>query len=70
MPTLAAPARPVGPASPLVPVDEAATLLGCSPRTVQRRAADGTLPAHRIGARTWGIDRASLDTYRHGGTAA
>ncbi|MFD7064396.1 helix-turn-helix domain-containing protein [Streptomyces sp. NPDC059906] len=70
-PQATTPARAhTAPALNLVPVDEAATLLGRSPRTVRRLAAAGTIPAHRIGARTWAIDRASLDTYRHGETAA
>lgn len=58
--------RDNGPATNLVPVDEAATLLDRSPRTVRRLAASGALPAQRIGARTWAIDRASLDNYRKG----
>lgn len=52
-----------GPAPNLVSVAEAAALLDCSPRTVRHRAANGTIPAHRIGARTWAIDRTALDTY-------
>ncbi|MEU3730294.1 helix-turn-helix domain-containing protein [Streptomyces sp. NPDC033538] len=70
MPPQATRVRPSRPALNLVSVAEAAALLDRSPRTVRHLAANGTIPAHRIGARTWAIDRASLDTYRHGGAAA
>ncbi|MEU2596971.1 helix-turn-helix domain-containing protein [Streptomyces hirsutus] len=53
-----------------VSVMEAAALLGCTPDYARRLARSGAFQARRIGARTWAIDRTSLDTYRHGGTAA
>ncbi|WP_457460067.1 helix-turn-helix domain-containing protein [Streptomyces sp. TE5632] len=53
-----------------VSVQEAAALLGCTAGYVRRLARHGAFQARRIGARTWAIDRASLDTYRHGGTPA
>ncbi|MFI1422745.1 helix-turn-helix domain-containing protein [Streptomyces sp. NPDC020731] len=52
-----------------VSVSEAAALLGCTAGYVRRLARYGTLTARRIGTRTWAIDRASLDTFRHGGQA-
>ncbi|MER5401662.1 helix-turn-helix domain-containing protein [Streptomyces sp. NPDC002599] len=52
-----------------VSVSEAAALLGCTPEYVRRLARTGALTARRIGARPWAINRASLDTYRHGGIA-
>lgn len=51
-----------------VSVGEAAALLGCTAEYVRRLARDGAFTARRIGARTWAIDRASLDAYRHGET--
>ncbi|MFF4347847.1 helix-turn-helix domain-containing protein [Streptomyces sp. NPDC001530] len=53
-----------------VSVPEAAALLGCTPEYVRRLARTGAITARRIGARTWAIDRAALDNYRHGRTAA
>ncbi|MFP8882617.1 helix-turn-helix domain-containing protein [Streptomyces mangrovi] len=53
-----------------IPVGEAAALLGCTPEYVRRLARDGIIPARRIGARTWAIDRAALEDYRHGRHAA
>jgi excisionase family DNA binding protein len=53
-----------------VSVTEAADLLGCTPEYVRRLARTGTVTARRIGARTWAIDRAALEDYRHGRTAA
>lgn len=35
----------------LVTIPAAAQLLDCSPRTVERRIADGTIPSHRVGGR-------------------
>ncbi|MFJ7587162.1 helix-turn-helix domain-containing protein [Streptomyces sp. NPDC097617] len=49
-----------------VAVAEAAALMGCSPRHVRALIGAGRLPAQRVGARVWGIDRAALDHYRHG----
>jgi excisionase family DNA binding protein len=53
-----------------VSVNEAAALLGCSPEYVRRLVRTGAFTARRIGARIWAIDRATLDNYRHGRTAA
>ncbi|MCP3769505.1 helix-turn-helix domain-containing protein [Streptomyces sp. MAR25Y5] len=53
-----------------VSVSEAAALLGCTAGYVRRLARHGAFQARRIGTRTWAIDRASLDTYRHGEHAA
>lgn len=53
-----------------VSVPEAAALLGCTPEYVRRLARTGAITARRIGTRTWAIDRAALDNYRHGSTAA
>ncbi|WP_409473120.1 helix-turn-helix domain-containing protein [Streptomyces sp. HC307] len=53
-----------------VSVQEAAALLGCAAEYVRRLARHGAFTARRIGARTWAIDRAALDHYRHGRTAA
>ncbi|MFF3897920.1 helix-turn-helix domain-containing protein [Streptomyces sp. NPDC001812] len=53
-----------------VSVMEAAALLGCTPEYARRLARAGAFQARRIGARTWAIDRTSLDTYRHGEHAA
>ncbi|MFE0727062.1 helix-turn-helix domain-containing protein [Streptomyces antibioticus] len=51
-----------------VSVGEAAALLGCTTGYVRRLARAGAFTARRIGARTWAIDRAALDQYRHGGS--
>ncbi len=48
-----------------VAVAEAAALMGCSPRHVRALIGAGRLPARRVGARVWGIDRDALDHYRH-----
>lgn len=53
-----------------VTVNEAAALLGCTPEYVRRLARNGTLTGRRHGARAWAIDRAALDTYRHGSTTS
>jgi excisionase family DNA binding protein len=50
-------------------VAEASGLLDCSPSWVRFLARRGVLQATRAG-RDWLIDRASLDAYRHGRTAA
>jgi excisionase family DNA binding protein len=52
-----------------VTTGEAAALIGSSAEWVRRLARRGTLPGHRIGS-VWLIDRAALDDYRHGRTAA
>jgi excisionase family DNA binding protein len=59
-----------GPAATVeeVTVDEAAALLGCTPGYVRRLARAGTLAGRRHGARTWALDRAALDAYRHRST--
>lgn len=44
-----------------VSMDDAAELLGCSPKTVRRRIADGTLPATRFGKRLIRIHLDDLD---------
>ncbi|MGI5512751.1 helix-turn-helix domain-containing protein [Streptomyces sp. CA-106131] len=49
--------------------EDAAQVLGCSVQYARRLAASDAFTARRIG-RTWLIDRTSLDTYRHGRTAA
>jgi excisionase family DNA binding protein len=46
-------------------VREAAELLGCSERWVQRLARRGVLPARRVGP-LWLIEAAALDSYRYG----
>ena len=51
-----------------VSVAEAAAALECRPEYVRRLARRGDLAAHRLGRRTWAIDRASLDHYRYGRT--
>ncbi|MEU7581958.1 helix-turn-helix domain-containing protein [Streptomyces sp. NPDC041068] len=48
-----------------VPVAEAAALMECSPRWIRHLITTGRLPAERLGARVWAIDRAALDHYRH-----
>lgn len=49
------------PARHLVSLAEAGRLLNCSPRTVRRRVAEGTLKAYRVGPRLIKIDAADVD---------
>lgn len=62
---------PAGPADTVeeVTVSEAAVLLECSTEYVRRLVRNGTLTGRRHGARTWALDRAALDAYRHRSTA-
>ncbi|MEV0440906.1 helix-turn-helix domain-containing protein [Streptomyces spectabilis] len=48
-----------------VPVAEAAALMECSPRWIRHLIHTGRLPAERLGARVWAVNRAALDHYRH-----
>jgi excisionase family DNA binding protein len=60
----AATGSPTAPAGS-VSTAEAAALMGCSPRWIRELCESGRLPAERVGARVWRIDRAALDHYRH-----
>ena len=46
--------------SDLVSVREAAGLLGLSERQVQQHAANGTIPARKLGLRAWVFSRADV----------
>jgi excisionase family DNA binding protein len=41
----------------MVSIAQLALVSGLHPKTIRRRVADGTLPAHRIGPRCIRIDR-------------
>ncbi|MFD9905887.1 helix-turn-helix domain-containing protein [Streptomyces sp. NPDC059063] len=56
---------PPEPGTVRVPVAEAAALMECSPRWIRHLITTGQLPAQRVGARVWAIDRAALNHYRH-----
>ncbi len=44
-----------------VPIATAAAFYGVSPKTVRRRIADGTIPAHRLGPRLIRVDLADVE---------
>ncbi len=44
-----------------VPIATAAEVYGVSPKTVRRRIADGTIPAHRLGPRLIRVDLADVE---------
>ncbi len=49
------------PTRQLVSTVDAAEYLGCTPRTVRRRIADGSLTAYRMGPRLVRVDLTELD---------
>ncbi len=63
-------------------VDESAKYIGCSPKTIRRRVADGTIPAYTLGSprqsrRLIRIEKSALDkamkqvsAYKVGGVLA
>ncbi|MFD6056826.1 excisionase family DNA-binding protein [Rhodococcus wratislaviensis] len=44
-------------------VQQAADVLAVSTKTIRRRIADGTLPAHRVGPRLIRLRRIDLDRF-------
>lgn len=49
------------PARRLAGIADAAAYLGCNPKTIRRRIADGTLTAYRFGPRMLRVDLDELD---------
>lgn len=68
-PTSVGGSDPAPPATVEVTADEAGRVMGCTARWARDLAASGRVQARRVG-RTWLIDSADLDRFRHGRTAA
>lgn len=49
--------------SDLVPVSQAAEIVGVNPRTILKRIEEGKLVAQRMGARTFMVLRSSAEEY-------
>ena len=47
--------------TPKVSIQETAVLLDCSPKTIRRRIADGSLTAYRVGPRLIRLDLAEVE---------
>lgn len=56
-------AGPAPRVSELIPVTEAAEIVGVNPRTILKRIEDGRLVAQRMGARTYMVLRSSAEEY-------